>query len=158
VVVLREAGRSRLMAVEQGKDPVPVVATTEENAAPMAPVGVHEIAFVIGPAPHSSIAVANTSTGRIVYRFSPDKGEIESLAASPDGGTIYFSARNNIWSIPVSGGEARMICAGHYVISDPSGDTLLISLTVGSRLKLLQVPLRGGAEREISTDGSFPMF
>jgi hypothetical protein len=109
-------------------------------------------------APHSSIAVANTSTGRITRRLSPGKGEIESIAASPDGRTLYFSAGNKIWSISVAGGEPRLIRTGHYVVTDPSGATLVISLAESSKMRLFQVPLRGGPEREITTDGSFPLF
>src|SRR5262249_27225416 len=71
VVVLPGPGHSRMMAVEKGKDPVPLIATAEETAAPMSVVGPHEIAFMIGPSPHLTIAVANTATGRISQRLSP---------------------------------------------------------------------------------------
>ena len=52
-------GRTRLMAVEKGKDPVPLVNTQEETAAPMTLAGPSEIAFVIGAAPHSTFALAS---------------------------------------------------------------------------------------------------
>jgi hypothetical protein len=38
-----------LMAIEKGKNPVPLVITTEETAAPMTVAGPHAIAFAIGP-------------------------------------------------------------------------------------------------------------
>ena len=42
-------------------------------------------------------------------RISPDKGVINSLASSPDGKTLYFAAGGTVWTIALSGGEARMI-------------------------------------------------
>ena len=50
------SGRGRLMAAEKGKDPVPLVNTTEETSSPMTAVGLREIAFAIGPEPHQTIA------------------------------------------------------------------------------------------------------
>jgi hypothetical protein len=149
------AGHPRLMTIEKGKDPVPLIATTEETASPMAPAGADEIAFVIGPAPHLNIALANTVTGRITRRFSPGKGEIESLAASPDGGTLYFSANQMVWSVPSTGGAPHMIGPGEYVTA--SARTLVIGVADTSNLlRLLRVPLNGGSEQEIKTDGSVP--
>jgi hypothetical protein len=148
------AGHGRLMSIEKGKDPVPLIATTEETTSPMTPAGIDQIAFVIGPAPHLTIALANTATGRITRRFSPGKGEIESLAASPDGGTLYFSANQMVWSVPSTGGEPHMIRPGQYVTA--SARTLVVGLADTSNLRLFRVPLNGGSEQEIKIGGSVP--
>src|SRR5207245_1165695 len=92
VVTIPATGKSRLMAVETGKDPVTLITTTEETSAPMALVGLRQIAFVIGPFPHQTIALADTSTGRITTRISVGKGDITSLASAPNGRMLYFAA------------------------------------------------------------------
>ena len=83
---------------------------------------------MIGPAPRGTIAFADVETGRITRRIAPGKGEIVSLAASPDGGTLYFAAGGSIWSIPSAGGQARKVRAGDRVVADPSGRALLVSV------------------------------
>src|SRR5262249_49837195 len=124
VVTVQAVGRTHLMVLEKGKDPAPLLNTTEETAAPITVAGPHSIAFAIGPEPHQTVAIADTSNGRISGRIAPGKGEIVSLAATPDGKTIYFAAGQTIWSLPVTGGEARKITAGGAVLMDPSGPCL----------------------------------
>lgn len=98
VIPAEVSGMTRLLAVERGKVPVPLVNTSEETAAPMTALPGSRIAFAIGPEPET-IAVADASNGRISARISPRKGSIQSLAASADGGTIYFAAGGSVWSI-----------------------------------------------------------
>jgi eukaryotic-like serine/threonine-protein kinase len=152
------SGRGRLMAVQIGKDPVQLANTTEETSSPMTVVKPREIALVIGAEPRDTIAVAETTTGRITHRISPGKGEIKSLAASPDGRTLYFAAGGAIWTIPASGGEQRMIRAGDSVAADPSGRYLLVSVTESARWRLFRLPLGGGAEQEVTLQGSDPVM
>ncbi len=97
--------------------------------------GPGRIACVIGPDPHHTIAVADTTNGRIVARFSPGKGDIGSLAASPDGGTIYFGA-------------------GDGVTEDPSSHELVISRFESSRIVLFRVSPDGGSEQSVPLDSS----
>ena len=152
------SGRGRLMAVEKGKDAVPLVNTTEETSAPMTVVRPREIAFVIGSEPHATIAVADTTTGRITHRISPGKGEIQSLASSPDGKTLYFAAGGAIWTVPASGGEQRTIRAGDGVAADPSGRYLLVSATESAGFRLFRLPLDGGTEQEVTLHGADPVM
>src|SRR5262249_13810442 len=81
--------------------------TTEETAAPITVAGPHSIAFAIGPEPHQTVAIADTSNGRISGRIAPGKGEIVSLAATPDGKTIYFAAGHTALARPPTPGGAR---------------------------------------------------
>jgi hypothetical protein len=149
---------ARLMAVEHGKDPVPLVNTTEETAAPMTAMPGNRIAFAIGPEPHETIAVADASNGRINARISPGKGIIQSVAPSPDGGTLYFTAAGSVWAIGSGGGEPRNICPGEWVVSNPAGATLIVGRNESSRINLFEVPVAGGSERTIPLDPASPIF
>jgi hypothetical protein len=157
IVTMRGLGRNRLMALADGKIPVPLVATTEETADPIAAAGPRGIAFTIGQAREGSIAVAETSTGRITSRIAPGRGPISSIASSPDGKTLYFSAGGKIWSVPAAGGEPRLIRSGDGVVADPGGRSLVISTVEGAKARLFRSPLDGNAEHEIATDGSVPL-
>ncbi|SPF43382.1 Serine/threonine protein kinase [Candidatus Sulfopaludibacter sp. SbA4] len=148
-------GRFGLMLVEAGKDPSPLVDTSEETTGPVTTAGPHEIAFLIGPAPRRTIALAAVSNGRITRRIPFDHGPISALAASPDGKTLYCAADGVVWAIPSSGGEARKIRAGDHVAVDPAGQYLLVEVTETPVIRLWRVPLNGGVEQEIPQNGPF---
>ncbi len=157
VLPVRASSQVRLMAVQKGKDPAPLVNTTEETAAPVAACGSRAMAFVIGPEPHETIGLAEPASGRLVRTIAPAKGPVQSIACSPDGTTVYFSARGVIWSIPSSaaaGTEARKIRAGDSVVVDPSGLRLIVQVQSSSQVHRFSVPLDGGPEREIPIDTS----
>jgi hypothetical protein len=158
VIPAEVSGASRLMAVERGKDPVPLLNTTEESAAPLTAMPRNRIAFVIGPEPHETIAVADASYGRISARISPRKGSVQSVTASADGATLYFTAGGSVWAIPSGGGEATKICAGDWVVTNPVGGTLIVGRNLSSRISLFEVPAAGGSERTIPLDDSSPIF
>src|SRR5581483_10312851 len=148
------SAQSRLMAVAPGRKPVAVAATTEETSAPVTPVGSQEVAFLIGPVPRASVAIADLQTGRITRRISPGKGEIVSLAAAPDGRTLYFATADSVWAAPSEGGEARKVRAGNRVVADPSGKALLISVLERANMRLFRVPLDGSPETELRADAA----
>jgi hypothetical protein len=152
------SGRARLMAVEKGKDPVSLLNTLEETAAPMTAVGPRGIAFVIGPEPRQTIGVADTGTGRITGRIAPGKGTIDSMTASPDGTTLYFTAGNFLWSIPSTGGQASRVGAGDSVVMDPSGHDLIVQTRESSRLRLFRLLQTGDRQQEITLDHSVPVL
>jgi hypothetical protein len=158
VVPVEVSGRTRLMAVEKGKEPAPLIITTEETAAPMTVAGPHAIAFAIGPLPHDTIGIAETSNGRISGRISPGKGAITSLAATPDGGTIYFAASGTVWSVPAGGGDAYKIAGGEAVMWDPSGRGLAIVRRESSRITLWRRAIEGGSERQVPIDSAAPLL
>ena len=114
------------------------------GCSPIALAGPRAIAFLIGPYPHETIAVADVESGSITRRIAPAKGTIDSLTASPDGGTIYFAARSTIWAIPAAGGQPRQICAGSSAAMDPKGRYLVVHLW--SRLVI------GAARYQVSND------
>jgi eukaryotic-like serine/threonine-protein kinase len=148
------AGRSRLVALEAGKDPVAIITTNEETAAPVTTIGENEIAFLVGRPPRRTIGVASLKTGRVMRRIAFDKGIINSLTASPDGKTIYCSAAGSIWRIPESG-EPQKICAGQSVAADPDGKSLIVKILEAPKARLLRVPLDGSSAHEIVLNGPF---
>lgn len=140
------------MVVQKGKDPAPLVNTAEETAGPVATCGPREIAFMIGPEPHETIAIAEPASGRLVRTLAPGKGPVVSLACAPDGKTIFFAARGVVLSVPSAGSatsEARRIRAGDGVVADPPGTKILVRGMEGSEIHLFSVPLDGSPERKI---------
>jgi WD40 repeat protein len=158
VVPARASGHLRLMAVEKGREPAPLLNTAEENTSPMTMAGKSEIAFAIGPEPHQTIAVAEIASGRIVRKIAPGKNAIDSLTSSPDGRILYFAASGTIWAVASSGGEARKIAAGDSVIMEPSGTSLVVERIEMAQIRLFHVRLDGGPEQEIPLDRSLPLM
>jgi hypothetical protein len=149
-------GHARLVVVETGKTPRALSPTREDTAGPVTMVGAHDVAFLIGPEPRRTIAVAEIASGRIARRLPLDKGTIRSLAASPDGQTLFASAGGTIWSMPATGGgEPHRIRAGDSVVMDPSGRRLVVQVNDTPKLRLFDVPVSGDAEREIPLNGPF---
>jgi eukaryotic-like serine/threonine-protein kinase len=153
IVTDLSGGRSRLLAVEAGKIPVPFVSTAEDTAGPAAMAGPREVAFLIGPAPRRTIALASVSNGRITRRIPFDKGVIKALAGTPDGQTLFCSADGVIWSVALAGGDPKKIRAGDGIAVDPSGQNLFVELIEPPKTRLVRVPLHGAAEQEIPLSG-----
>jgi eukaryotic-like serine/threonine-protein kinase len=147
--------RSRLAILETGKSPVPLLNTSEETYGPITSAGVNEIACLIGRGARRAIIVAAISSGRIVRRIPFTKGEISSLASSPDGKVLYCSANGTIWSVLTSSGELHRIRAGNGVAVDPRGQFLLVQVIEMPKSRLIRVPLNGSPEQEIPLKGPF---
>lgn len=151
VVDARVSGRMRLMVMAQGRNPEPLLKTQEESAAPMAAVAGNRIAFAVGPEPRETIALADTVTGRVSGRISPGKGVIQTLAASADGETLYFTASGSVWSVATAGGAPRRICPGVWVLVHPAG-SLVVARNDGTQVRLFEVSAEHGTERAIAVD------
>ena len=102
VVPVRASSRVRLMAVQRGKDPTPLLATEEETAAPVAACGPRELALMVGAEPRETIGFAEPLTDAWCVTVSPGKGPVDSISCSPDGATVYFAARGIVWRMPAS--------------------------------------------------------
>ena len=152
------SGQARLVAVERGKDPVSLLNSRERAGAPMTLAGSHQIAFIIGPAPRGAIGIADIMTGRISRRIVPGKGDIVALSASANGEVLYFCAGGSVWAVPSSGGEPRAVAPGDYATVDRSSNSLIVVRGASSHIRMFQVPLDGGLEREIPLDRSLPLY
>jgi eukaryotic-like serine/threonine-protein kinase len=149
LVALRSAGRARVMVVEPGKLPAPLVDTPEETKYPFARLGPDRILMVIGTGNASRVAIASLATGRVVRKIdSIDAGKVLSLAGSHDGSVVYYSADNVIWSMPASGGKPQRVCPGHGVAVDPGGLYLIVKFRETRGIRLFRVPLPVGSGPE----------
>jgi hypothetical protein len=157
VVDMSVSGRMRLMLMESGKAPVALIKTQEESAAPMTALAGNRIAFAIGPEPRETIAVADTQTGRIAGRISPGRGVVQTLAASSDGATLYFTAGGSVWSVASAGGDPRRICAGDWVVTHPSG-ALIVTRNEAAQIQLFEVDAVRGTERAIPADSATRIY
>jgi Tol biopolymer transport system component len=137
------------MVARAGREPVPLVDTIEETAAPSVMLGDRQVAFVIGAAPARAIAVASVADGRIVRRVTELRGDIESLVSSPDGKTLYYSSSKMIWAVPAEGGEPQKIADGDAVVVAPGGRELIVKLYEKQGSRLLRIPVTGGPARAI---------
>jgi hypothetical protein len=118
-------------------------------------VGDGEVAFLAGSAPNRTIVIASAADGRIVRRLKGAKGAgaTLSLAASPDGKTLYYAVSGTVWAIPATDGEPRKISAGESVTTDPRGRELIVQQVEKDSNRLVRVPLAGGAESTIPLQG-----
>jgi hypothetical protein len=146
-------GRKRVMVVEAGKDPVPLVSTNEETWGPMTAVGAGEVAFMIGSKGKPVIGLAALANGRITRQFPFDNGFVSGMAASPDGKTIYAVAEGLVWAVPVTGEAPRKIRSGDGVTVDTATQSLVVFVQQPGKNRLIRIPLAGGPEQEIA--GSF---
>jgi len=150
------AGHIRLMIGAAGKEPAPLITTTEEVSGPMTAVGPDAVAFRIGDEAHPTIGVAALSNGRIVRRIPFDKGRIEQMTSSPDGKTLYIAAAGSIWTMTAEG-EVRRQAAGNSMTVEQGGQSLLVEVRESPNTKLVRVPLDGAAEQEIRVPGPFTL-
>ena len=158
VFAFQAAGRSRLLAAKPGGEAVPLIETKEKTSLPACQVGKGEIAFVLGPFGHAVIAVASLADGRIVKRLSGvPGGDVTSLATSPEGETLYYVASGTVWAIAASGGQPRQIGPGDAIAADPNGKDLIVQLIEKERVRLLRVPVSGGAEQPIPIETNLPL-
>jgi len=154
VLPQRAGGHLRLLVVEAGKDPVPLVNTSEETTGPVTSAGPGAAAFLIGPEPRRTIALADVASGRIIRRVPLAKGRITSLAAA-DRKTIYAVADGVVWAVPTGAGEHRRVLAGDEVVVDASGQSLFGEFAESGNTKLVRVPANGGAEQTVPLDPAF---
>ncbi|HEV2423934.1 MAG TPA: protein kinase [Terriglobia bacterium] len=152
------AGRSRLLAVKSGGEAVPLIETKEETSLPACQAGKGEIAFVLGSPGHAVIAIASLADGRIVNRLAGTPGsDVTSLAASPEGETLYYVVSGTVWAIAASGGQPRQIGPGDSVVADANGKNLIVQLIDKEGVRLLRVPVSGGAEQPIPIVSDLPL-
>jgi len=150
-VVWMEAagGRIKLILVEPGKDPAPLVNTSEETTFPMTAAGPDQVAFMLGRQ-RQTIAMAAFANGRITKQIPFDKGQVQAIAAAPDGKTLYCAAAGAIWAVPLNGEMPRKIRTGESVTVDAATQSLVVQVIEPPNTRLIRIPLAGSAEQEIA--------
>jgi len=144
------AGRSRLQLARPGGEAVSFIATKEETSGPACRLGEGEVAFLLGPRDHAVVAVASLADGRIVRRLNGVQGSRDmDLVASRDGETLFYVASQTVWAIPATDGQPRQIGPGDGVAADPNGKDLIVELHEKEGVRLVKVPVSGGAEEPI---------
>jgi len=152
------SGHSRLLIGKQGANFFPLVDSPEDMRLPAALLPNDQVAFIAGTGSDQTIAIASANDGRIIRHFQGVKGvSVTSLAASPDGGTIYYTAGGNLWAIPAADGTPRKIGAGDVIAVDPNGRQLIAGLEEKGGTRLVRVPLSGGPGQEIHVQGDLPI-
>jgi Tol biopolymer transport system component/predicted Ser/Thr protein kinase len=144
-------GRHRVVAGTIGSDARPLLQTKEESDGPLALSAGGNFAFLIGPPRDHQIALASLRDGRIVRRIPANiPPDISSLAASPDGSTLYYTAQGGVWSVAVEGSPApRRIYDGDSVALDPAGSFLYIKQLTHDPATLLRIPIGGGTPQAL---------
>ena len=147
-----QSGKRHLMVVRPGMEPRPFLTMNEESSAPMTRIARDAIAFLAGRAPQRRIAIASLREGRMLRQLPFDANEVRSLTASSDGGTLYYAAGNDVWSVAGDGsGAPKRLIDGSQVSADPGGRFLYVKQLAADPIRLLRVPLMGGEPRPVPT-------
>jgi hypothetical protein len=148
-------GRQRLMLVHAGAEPRPLLETSEETGTPATTLDIGSIAFIAGAGDSRRIAIATLRDGRIVRRFGPRATDVGSMAAAPDGKTIYYASGGFIWAQPVSGGDPRKITEGTDAALDGAGQHLHVRRNRNGTIELFRLPVGGGEAEKLSVPGEY---
>jgi hypothetical protein len=152
------SGRSRLLMGKPGENFFPLTDTAEENRPPATLLPDSQVAFVAGTGAGQTIVIASAGDGRITRRLQGCKGTyVISLAASPDGNTLYYSAEGSIWAIPVADGTPSKLSAGDGAAVNPNGKDLIVNSLERDGVHLLRIPLAGGPAQEIPFRYDMPL-
>jgi len=146
------AGRRRLLLRSVSGESRPLVETSEQTAPPVAVLDAARTVFLAGPAgAPASLVLASIDGGRILRRLPGTEGTAaQDLSAAPDGRTVYYPDRGNVFAVDVDGpGPPRKLVAGHGVAVFPSGLELLVQRIGLNGVDLYRVPVAGGHELRI---------
>lgn len=74
---------------------------------------------------------------------------------SPDGQTIVFSYKGNLWSVPTAGGEARQLTSNaaydYAPVFSPDGREIAFASDRRGNFDLYTIPVSGGEPRRVTT-------
>jgi hypothetical protein len=148
------AGRDRLLVTVGGKGPEPFLYDFhEETAPPMTLLGTRRVAFVAGSGRDSRLRLATLEDdGARLEPVDPGvSGEgLTSLAASPDGKTLYYVQLRQIYEVLTDGSRpANRLEAGDGVAVYPATGDLLIQRFEKAGVRLFRLPRLAGRPEEI---------
>jgi hypothetical protein len=144
------ADHATLLVAQPGKSPTPFVETEEETGAPLAMLGKDQVVFRLKTGKEWIVAVCNVSDGRLVRRLESTRGiRLSSIAGSPDGKTIYYTADGVLYALPADSGVASKIGTAGMVAPHPNGQELVLLRQESTAPRLFRHTLNGGAEQAI---------
>ena len=77
---------------------------------------------------------------------------------SPDGTTVVFSYKGNLWAVPTAGGEARQLTSNtaydYAPVFSPDGREIAFASDRRGNFDLYTMPLAGGEPRRVTTHSS----
>ena len=86
---------------------------------------------------------------------------VRNTAISPDGKSVAFTYKGDIFVVPVSGGEARQITSGSgydsYPVWSPDGQTIVFSSDRNGAESIFRTSVKGGNPVRLTTNSSSAM-
>jgi tRNA A-37 threonylcarbamoyl transferase component Bud32 len=149
VVGSRGSNRDRVLVLGDKQEAVPLVDGDEETRAPVTAVGSQQAAVVMGAAASPDIAIVHIADGRLIRRFKSPAPTMTSLAASPDGRTLFYTAGGSVWSLPAEGGQPTRIGDGDSVTVELDSGDLIVKLDEGARIRLVRMKPTGATVTDI---------
>jgi hypothetical protein len=143
-------GRRRLLLAERGGELRPFLDAAEQATPPAAVVGDKLLAFLsgnIGKPP--LITLASLADGRIVKRLDASSGAApQSLAASPNGKTLYYVDSGSLFAIDTDGGSPRKLRSASGVAVDlhTAPPSLVVQVSDRDGVRLCRTDLAGAME------------
>ena len=146
-------GRRRLLISAPDGQLRPFLDLAEQATPPATLVGESHVAFLSGSVGQPPlITIATTPEGRIVRRLEETRGIApQSLAASPDGKTLYYVNAGSLFAIGTDGGKPRNLRPANSVAVDATGPvpSLVVQVNELDAVRLYRVPLDGGSQLPI---------
>jgi dipeptidyl aminopeptidase/acylaminoacyl peptidase len=146
------AGRHRLLLRSVSGETRPLIDTSDQTSPPVVTLAGTRAVFLAGPRGSApALVLASIRDGRILRRLPGTDGAApQDLAASPDGRTVYYPDRGDLWAIDVEGNAPpRKLTAGHGVAAFPDGTELLVQRNGMNGVDLYRIPIAGGYELRI---------
>jgi hypothetical protein len=150
-------GRRRLLLAGHNGELKSFLDAAEQATPPVAVIG-DRLAFLSGSVGKPPlITIASQADGRIVKRLEASSGAApQSLAASPDGRTLYYIDAGSLFVIDMEGGAPRKLRAASGVAVDlhTLPPSLVVQVSERDGARLCRTDLAGAGEIPIPFQGA----
>jgi eukaryotic-like serine/threonine-protein kinase len=124
-------GNLRLLCGIPGKHFRPFLQGDAREAAYASLVSTDEVALLLGSPGKRRIGFASVRNGVLRREIPVPGGNATALAVSSSLQTIYYVARDTVYSMPVNGGPPVRLTEGEDLAIDPPGRMLLVQTSRG---------------------------